>query len=201
MSGTSHPSVAREGGSLPRGLADARSVLVLEDPPAPPAMDHPGFSADGPLLVVAFTGADVRQLEDVADGSREHYVVDATPKGGTGEVGTDRPTVASVGSPSNLTEVGVAFDKLLARAGGADGRIDCCLPSLTALLQYVDRQRGYRFCNAVVNRLASVDASARFHLAAEAHDARTVDTFASLTDAVVRADADGATVVRSRRRA
>ena len=191
--------MVRESGSRPRGLEDARNVLVLDEPHASSAFDRrcPDLATDGPLLLVAFTGADVRHLEARADERSECYVVDATP-GGSVESEADGLTVESVSSPANLTEVGVALDKLLECAGDTDGRIDCCLPSLTALLQYVDRQRGYRFCNAMANRLASADAIAHYHLATEAHDERTVDTFASLMDAVVRLDADGTSVVRRR---
>ncbi|QLG63869.1 DUF7504 family protein [Halorarum salinum] len=199
MSGTSHTSAAAEFDSRPRGLADAANVLVLEDRRAS-ARNHrcPGVATDGPLLLVAFTGADVRRLERRPGTGRERYVVDATPQGVAAEADADRLAVESASAPSNLTEVGVALDKLLDRAGDADGRLDCCLPSLTALLQYVDRQRGYRFCNAVANRLASADAFAHYHLTTGAHEGMTVDTFASLMDAVVRVDDDGARVVRRR---
>lgn len=198
MSGTSHPSVMYENGHEPAGFASAKNVLVLDDPRVPTTVDHfgPELVTDGPLLLVAFTAADVQLLE--GQEHRELYVVDATPQGNVVDEDADGITVESVSSPANLTEIGVALDKLLARAGDTSGRLDCCLPSLTALLQYVDRQRAYRFCNAMTNRLASADAFAHYHLSAEAHDDMTVDTFASLMDAVVRVDADGSSVVRSR---
>ncbi|WP_313692042.1 DUF7504 family protein [Halorarum halobium] len=200
MSGTSRPSAVRENGSRPPGIADAGNVLVLGDPHGSSAFERhrPELSTDGPLLFVAFTGADVRMLETHGDERRDCYVVDATPQGVALVDETDRVTVESVSSPANLTDVGVAIDKLLDRAGETDGQIDCCVPSLTALLQYVDRQRGYRFCNAMANRLAAADAFAHYHLTPEAHDEMTVDTFASLMDAVVRVDADGATVIKRR---
>lgn len=200
MSGTSHPSVVHENGSWLRGVMDARNVLVLEDPHSASAADHrcPETATNGPLLFVAFTGADMRLLEQYADEHRERYVVDAAPQGLSAGVESDRLTVESVSSPGNLTEVGVAIDKLLAGTGETNGRLNCCLPSLTALLQYVDRQRGYRFCNAMANRLASVDAFVHYHIIANAHDDRTVDTFASLMDAVVRVNADGTSEVRNR---
>ncbi|WP_435145579.1 DUF7504 family protein [Halobaculum sp. P14] len=199
MSGTLHTTV-NEGGAWPSQLADASNVLVLDEPHGSTAApgERGRVAGDGPLLLVAFTQVDVEQLAEWPTDGRTVLVADATPQGGTVEVDEDRLTVEPVSSPANLTELGVAIDKLLASVADEDGQIDCQVPSLTTLLQYVDRQRCYRFCNAVVNRLASEDAVAVYGLVAGAHDECTVDTFASLMDAVVRVDADGATVTRRR---
>lgn len=205
MSGTSHPSIGGEGASLPRRLSDAANVLVLDAPRSASGSglwtDDTGIGpwTDGAVLFVAFTRSDAAVLaERVRDSNRAVYVLDATPQSTIAEqTGSDpNVTVETVSSPSNLTDVGVALDKLCSALESSGGRPVCWLPSLTALLQYVDRQRAYRFLNAMSNRLTSVDAFAHYHLEG-AHDDQTVDTFASLVDAVVLPTDDG---VRVRRR-
>lgn len=202
MSGTPRPSTGGEGVSLPRRLSDAANVLVLD---APRGASGPGLwtdesgigpRTDGPVILVAFTRSDAAVLDEIRTSNRAAFVLDATPRGTIAEDTGSETTVETVSSPSNLTDVGVALDKLCSALESADGRPVCWLPSLTALLQYVDRQRGYQFLNAVSNRLASVDAFAHYHLDAGAHDDRTVDTFASLVDAVVSPTGDGVEVRR-----
>ena len=205
MSGMPHPSTGSEGVSLPRRLSDVANVLVLD---APRDTSESGLwtdalevgpRTDGPVLFVAFTRSDVTVLERrVRDSNRAACVLDATPQGviAGGAESDPNLTVETVSSPSNLTDVGVALDKLCSALDPTDGRPVCWVPSLTALLQYVDRQQAYRFLNAMSNRLASVDAFAHYHLNEGAHDERTVDTFASLMDAVVLPTDDGVEIRR-----
>ena len=201
MSGTTTPAVGEEV-PLPRRLSDAANVLVLD---APRGTSEPGLwtdghgigpVTDGPVVLVAFTRSDANVLERIRDTDRAVYVLDATPQGCPATEAETDLTVETVSSPSNLTDVGVALDKLCSAMEPGDGRPVCWFPSLTALLQYVDRQRGYRFLNAMSNRLSSVDAFAHYHLDAGAHDDRTVDTFASLMDAVVSPTDDGVEIRR-----
>ena len=206
MSGTPSPATGSEGVTLPRRLSDAANVLVLDAPRGAsepgPWTDAAGVGprTDGPFVFVAFTRADAALLDEWPPNSnRAVYVLDATPQSTIAARAESEPglTVEPVSSPSNLTDVGVALDKLCSALEPSDGRPVCWLPSLTALLQHVDRQRAYQFLNAVGNRLASVDAFAHYHLDEGARDDQTVDTFASLMDAVVLPTDDG---VRIRRR-
>lgn len=198
MSGTSDRTTRVTDGSRPE-----RSVLVVDDRDAGAArISH--VPTDGPLVTVGFTRADARRA--VAAGSeRAACFVDATPSEPTGfERPADTPAegdvrVETVGSPNDLTGVGVAIERCCTAVEAATGAPTCWVPSLTALLQYVDESRGYRFCNAVVNRMASLDGDARFRLRAGAHDRQTVETFASLADAVVERPGDDGSVSGPRR--
>jgi hypothetical protein len=199
MSGrTQRPTVGSVDAS--RALADATAVLVLDRPVRASERPQDGDALVGvgrrePLVTVGFTRYDgelasARASESGAE--RAVYLVDAAPTGG--EVISDAEvTVESVGSPTDFTGIGVAIEECCARVDPADGVV-CWVPSLTALLQYVDPQRGYRLCNAVVNRLAGSGGRVQFHLRADAHDDRTVATFASLADAVVDPSDDGVDV-------
>lgn len=186
MSGTSDRS-ARVNGTP----HNERSVLVVDERAAGSAQIT-RVPTDGPLVTVGFTRADVRRAA-VAGSERTACFVDATPSEPSG---SERPIddadpaagdvhTESVGSPNDLTGVGVAIERCCATVAGTDTAPTCWVPSLTALLQYVDERRGYRFCNAVVSRMASLDGDARFRLRGRAHDTQTVETFASLADAVV----------------
>jgi hypothetical protein len=61
-------------------------------------------------------------------------------------------------------------------------RIVVCVSSLTALLQYVDPQRAYRFLNSLTNQFASLDAHAHYHLNPSAVDDQVVCSLSSLFD-------------------
>jgi hypothetical protein len=200
MSGTSkRPQVGPDPAS--RGIADARAVLALDDGASASASDPTttGVSrGDDPLVVVGFTRGDWGVAAEHVGEEREVWLVDAAPSGGEREA-PDRLTVEPVGSPADLTGVGIALEECCERLASADGSPVCWVPSLTALLQYVDAQRGYRFCNAVANRVAGVGGSTLFTLQPGAHDNQTVATFESLVDAVVDQSTDGANVRRRRR--
>jgi hypothetical protein len=66
-----------------------------------------------------------------------------------------------------------------------------CFDSLTAMLQYVDVETAYEFLHAITGQLYAADARAHFHIDPTAHDRTTVDSIASLFDAVVEFGADG----------
>ncbi|WP_284013980.1 DUF7504 family protein [Halobaculum litoreum] len=134
-------------------------------------------------------------------------VVDATPCPSAGDDG-GVVTVAAAG-PSNLTDLGVritdVLDDMAPRTGRADGGPHgpvCCLGSLTALLQYVDTRRAYRFVNAVMTRVATHGGSTHAHIVPDVHDRQAIDTMASLFDLVAEPSTGGdeLEVVRSRYR-
>lgn len=201
MSGTSKraPTGRRR---TSRECTDARAVLVLDDGQSGPATESDGQAdprvGSRPLIVVGFTRGDWERTADCVGRERDVSFVDATPSGATGEV-PDRLTVESVASPTDLTGVGIALEECCERVTPADGSPVCWIPSLTALLQYVDAQRGYRFCNAVVNRLAGANGSSYFEIQPDAHDEQTVATFESLVDMVVDQSSEETTVRRRQR--
>ncbi len=93
--------------------------------------------------------------------------------------------------PEDLTGIEIAATDTLPYD---DGETAFCFDSLTALLQYVDPDRAYRFVHALVERLWAAEAYAHFHMDPGAHDAETVVTLAALFDAVVTVDPEDAPV-------
>jgi hypothetical protein len=169
------------------GLGDARSVLVLADGLSPTREAICGsLLARGPsdqLHAVAVTynrSADewIDHLESAIGGSpRSLRVVD------TG--GDDSAPGVLAEAPDDLTGIEIAVTDDLPYP---DGTTVVCFDSLTALLQYVDRNRAYRFLHALVERLWTAGAYAHFHMDPGAHDPETVVTLAALFDAVVATD-------------
>lgn len=103
--------------------------------------------------------------------------------GDTGEaVDVEWATVETVSSASDLTGLGIEIGEFLS---DWDGDLVVCFDSLTAMLQYVDLQTAYEFLHAVTGQLYAAGARAHFHIDPTAHDDQTVDSLASLFDAVV----------------
>jgi len=88
------------------------------------------------------------------------------------DVGTDV-------EPGDLTGLGIAIAESL----GPDTAV--CFDSLTAMLQYADRERSFQFLHALGERCASAGATAHYHLDPEATDETTVAALSTLVDAVV----------------
>lgn len=223
MSGT--PSRASHDPSQSSGGCSVANALILADSTAagghcPPTREaHDGTatpaSADG-FLRVAFTRADRQPPEEWVRGARATgsavFVVDATPCSATSNAAddTEREGVRTLdaASPSNLTDVGVRITDALDQietdrsSSTADHGVVCCLGSLTTLLQYVDDRRAYRFINAVTSRVATHGGVVHAHLHPALHDQQTVDTMASLFDAVAEptGDEEGLDVIRRRHR-
>ncbi|PSP44600.1 hypothetical protein BRC63_02350 [Halobacteriales archaeon QH_10_70_21] len=120
--------------------------------------------------------------------------VDETAQGfGRGAV---RPgAVACVENPMDLTGVGIKVGNYLKSHGGADTVVT--FDSLTALLQYVDLERAFRFLRVLVDRVRTVEALAHYHVDPNAHDDEVLATLSALFDAVARFD-DGGWDVRRR---
>ncbi|WP_255195004.1 DUF7504 family protein [Halorarius litoreus] len=172
------------------GLGDARSVLVLADGLSPARDAACGAllarAAPDQLNVMAVTynrgaGAWIDHTESALGGApRSIRLVDT---GG----GSEADPAVGVEAPDDLTGLEIAIADPLPYD---DGTTVFCFDSLTALLQYVDTDRAYRFLHALVERLWSADVYAHVHMAPGAHDPQTVVTFAALFDAVVATDSD-----------
>lgn len=166
------------------GLGSARSVLVLADGLSPTRDDVCGsLLARAPyeqLHVVAVTYNRSPQewvdhaVSSVGGFPRTFRIVDAG--------GDDGGSDVKVAAPEDLTGIEIAVTDPLPYA---EGTTVFCFDSLTALLQYVDRDRAYRFLHALVEHLWVTGTYAHFHMAPEAHDSETVVALAALFDAVV----------------
>lgn len=171
----------------------------------------PGGSDSERVLCVTFT----RSPEDHLAEWRRHLgrtpdriafvSVDATARsrelsgGTTGGPQSDESgvTVDRIRSAENLTELGIRItNRLDAWSDASDPRIVVCFDSVTALLQYVDLERAFRFLHVLTDRFADAGATSYYHMDPDAHDDETIDTLSTLFDAVCEYD-DGEWTARS----
>lgn len=182
-------------------LADARNVLL-----AAPSMSGGEAEACTDLLIpsnpgnanalwVTFQGdaSDcVDQWAAATDGQPDHAVVVVV--GDSPGPQPDGVTVEHISSPSDLTGLGIAIGESLSEW---DTGPVVCVDSLTSMLQYVEIETAYEFLHAITGQLYAADARAHFHIDPTAHDEMTVDSIASLFDAIVEFD-EGEPTVRQR---
>ena len=179
-------------------LADARNVLL-----AAPSMSGGEAEACTDLLIpstpgnanalwVTFRGdaSDcVGQWAAETDDQPAHAAVVVV--GDAPGPQPDGVTVEHVSSPSDLTGLGITIGEIL---GEWDASPVVCVDSLTAMLQYVELQTAYEFLHAITGQLYAADARAHFHIDPTAHDDMTVDSIASLFDAIVEFGAGDPTI-------
>ncbi|WP_336134944.1 DUF7504 family protein [Natronomonas amylolytica] len=152
---------------------DATTVLVLSPTIDSDAGVCSALSARAKdILLVGYAGADVATLRErlAADGSEG-------PRIDTLDIGTDV-------EPNDLTGQGIAITEALS-AG-----TEVCFDSLTALLQYADRERSFQFLHSLGERCVDASATIHYHLDPATTDDRTVAALSMLMDAVVDTEAD-----------
>lgn len=200
MSGTKRLSgPVREGDEWDQSSLDTgSSVLLLAS-----CMEVSGREACRDLLTIGPTGQlnvlyvvlirtgkyDLDWWTEAAPPSPDRMaVIDASPgPSGPTPVEGDGIVVESIGSPGNLTKIGVAISDHCTEFEG-DGTTVVCLRSVTALLHYVDLDTAYRFLNAFVHQLASVGAIGHCHLQPDAHSPQQINTLRTLFDATITLD-------------
>jgi hypothetical protein len=123
------------------------------------------------VLVVAYAGADGTALRRAFDGRDGE-----PPSIEELEIGADV-------DPNDLTGQGIAI------AEAVEAGTEVCFDSLTALLQYADRERAFRFLHSLGERCAAASASIHYHLDPETADEQTVAALSTLMDAVVDVEA------------
>lgn len=96
-------------------------------------------------------------------------------------------TVDVVSDPSDLPRLGMTISKS-ASSWETERPMLVCFHSLTALLQYAEPERVFRFIHLLRNRL---DGKMHYHMDVDAHDEQTIATVRPLFDAVIEYDADG----------
>jgi hypothetical protein len=102
--------------------------------------------------------------------------------------------IRTVENPDDLARLGVGISDALS-SWSDDHPTTVCFHSLTALLQFVDLSRVFRFIYTLSGRVAASGAHAHFHLDPTAHDDQTVATLKPLFDEVLRVEDDGTTNV------
>ncbi|ELZ29662.1 hypothetical protein C475_01896 [Halosimplex carlsbadense 2-9-1] len=158
----------------------------------------PDGSTDVRALSVLFTqspGDHIDAWQRIAGGypARMRIVAvdaDAGSNRTTEAADADR-AVERVGSPHNLTRLGVRVADCLDEWDGSAETVVVCFQSLTTLLQYVDVESALEFLGVVTERCAATDAVAHYHLDPQAHDEQTIAKLGALFDTVLEFD-DGA---------
>jgi len=176
-------------------LADARNVLLCA-----PSMSGGEAEACTDLLIPSDPGAATalwvtfrgdatdcvdQWVAEIDERPAEAAVVVVGESPGSQPDGV---TVEHVSSPSDLTGLGITIGELLSEW---ETPPVVCVDSLTAMLQYVEVETAYEFLHAITGQLYAADARAHFHIDPTAHDRTTVDSIASLFDAIVEFDEDG----------
>lgn len=110
----------------------------------------------------------------------------------------DTVDVKTVSDPTDLTRIGIALSDMLSEWDRNSARTVVCVHSLTALLQFVELRRAFRFLHTLKGRLQASDATAHYHMDPEAHDRQTIVTFKPLFDAVIEPSDDGKWIVSTR---
>jgi len=135
------------------------------------------------VLVTTDTAADrVIDRLTAAAGTDEAVtrlgVVDAT---GQSTIDDADANVESVGSPADLTGIGIAFQRLFERLGTGTGTPRVVLDSLSSLVVYNNIETVYRFTNTMTNLPDQVDAGGRFLMQPDVEDAE-IDRLQALFD-------------------
>ena len=142
-------------------------------------------SADERMAVLRAHSDDLPPKVSIVSGT-DGYDSETTQQAGETSIAVD-----TISDPSDLPKLGITISRAVS-SWTEDGRgAVVCFHSLTALLQYVDRQRVFRFLHVLQERLGSVDAVTHYHMDSEAHDQQTLATVRPLFDAVVEVDPDG----------
>jgi len=201
---------------LTERLSGANSVLLLSSSFAAETEEtctellRPGSASESNVLWVSYTKSPDEQLRrwqahsserpaEMGMVSVEDSTRSVTASGADSELMGPNKPVETVSSPNDLTGLGIRITEFLTDWEENDNRTVVCFDSLTALLQYVELETAYELLHILTGRMAALDAVAHFHMDPEAHDRQTVESIATLMEAIVEIDADeDARKVRSR---
>lgn len=189
----------------PEEVATARNVLVLSDRASESgdcgallrAHTEPG---SGIVLVSFIMTADERLealsgLDVPADTAAVICMGDASQPEATASTtassADEEVTVTTVSDSTDLFRLGLAVSEALE---APEGPAVLCVHSLSALLNFVELPRAFRFLHVLTGRVKSLGARAHYHLDPERVDDQVVDTVRQLFDVVVQYE-DGVWVV------
>lgn len=114
----------------------------------------------------------------------------------------DNRQVETIGTGQDLTALGIHINEFLQRveAAGDDGgdTTVVCFDSVTALLQFVDVRRAFRFLHVLTSQVDSIGARAHYHLNPDAIDDVALHTLQTLFDGRVTVDDEGVESVKIR---
>lgn len=139
------------------------------------------------IVLVTLTGSMKARIETVL----EHLPAEPASLHAVG-VGADdgdwsRPdwvTVDTIADPGDLQSLGLLLSQRLSEFDD-DLDIQLCFDSITALLQYSELRRTYRFLHTLIARLETIDARGHYHLDRSAISESDVSTLQPLFDTVI----------------
>jgi hypothetical protein len=184
-------------------LAEEDSVLLLGPFGAPPidaacgSLLDPYTPDETHYVCVTFDDSPQDQLDHWRDHvghlPRTTSIVVASQSRGETESMPESVSVRHVPDASDIPRLGIVIsDELEADPDN----VVCCFDNLTALLQYADLQRVYRFVHTLNGRLGSIGGVAHYHMDPAAHDEQTISTLRPLFDTIVEVGTDGSVDVR-----
>jgi len=189
---------------LPTDGSDAETVLLLTpgskdecDRACARQLHVPGSEREAVIFVTLTETPDqrVRVLKRYAKRPPARLGVICTGESRRGGALREQGiAIRTVENPDDLARLGVGISDALS-SWADDYPTTVCFHSLTALLQFVDLSRVFRFVYTLSGRVAASGAHAHFHLDPNAHDDQTVATLRPLFDEVHRVDDDGTSLV------
>lgn len=118
------------------------------------------------------------------DETRGAVAASSTSGAGHGPGLIPGPWTATVGSPADLTGLGVRIRQVLSSWEHDPAPVEVCFHDLETLLGHVDDRAAFRFCHAVTRHVRSAGATSHFHLDPDAVGERTLNTLRPLFDRV-----------------
>lgn len=179
--------------------ADERACVELLDHSwhLGPETDDPGSVGDGVDVVFvsfnrspeecldlwqSYAGQQAARVGILAIGDHGRF---ADPAERTLELPSGPVEIMSVRDPSDLPRIGLTLNAHLAEFEDDPRPTVVCFHSVTALLQFVEEDRAFRFLRILSAYLDTANAVAHYHMDPTVHSDRVVATFRPLFDAVV----------------
>ncbi|QSG06711.1 KaiC-like protein ATPase [Halapricum desulfuricans] len=118
----------------------------------------------------------------------EYVDVETLARSTSASTAGDRPSsVTTVADPEDLTALGTAMDDLLQ---GNDERVGVCLHSISALLQFVEREPLFKFLHLMSERARRAEALGAYYLDSTTSGAELRALFSNLCEVVATFDGE-----------
>ena len=156
-------------------------------------LDHPNTETGAVVFVTLTQSPDARieVLRRHASRLPSRVGVICADEHRRGDTGSRKGVaVRSVENPGDLARLGVAIGDALTDWTAAHPTT-VCFHSITALLQFAELPRVFRFLYTLAGRVGSTGNRAHYHLDPDAHDQQTIATLSPLFDSVIEVDEDG----------
>jgi hypothetical protein len=98
-------------------------------------------------------------------------------------------TVDTISDVGDLQSLGILLSSTVSEFD--EGEVVFCLDSITAILQYTELNRAYRFLHTLIHRFDTVDVRGHYHVDPSTVDESTLSTLAPLFDTVFETFEDG----------